>query len=55
VETLLARKIDILKGRNGETGSFMTNWDFVNMDFSEIIDNPYIEGKFEQMQEIVVG
>lgn len=54
VETLITRKVEILKGRNGETGSFMTNWDFVNMDFSEIVDNPWVEGQYEQMQELIV-
>lgn len=34
-ETVNARKIDILKGREGETGEFFINWDFVKMDFSE--------------------
>lgn len=36
VETQYRRKVDILKGRNGETGSFLINWDFHKMDFSEI-------------------
>ena len=26
----------ILKGRNGETGEFLTNWNFDKMDFSEV-------------------
>lgn len=37
VETIKQRKVTIMKGRNGETGEFYINWDFVNMDFSEII------------------
>lgn len=37
VETLKERQVEILKGRGGETGGFRTNWDFVNMDFSEIV------------------
>lgn len=38
VETLKQRKIEILKGRNGEVGSFSTRWDFGKMDFSEIVE-----------------
>lgn len=38
VETLLRRIIEVLKGRSGEVGSFMTNWDFYNMDFEEYIE-----------------
>lgn len=36
VSTLKSRKIEILKGRSGETGSFSTNWNFHTMDFSEM-------------------
>jgi replicative DNA helicase len=40
VENLYKRKIDVLKGRNGEVGSFDINWKFDIgpnfMDFSEI-------------------
>lgn len=36
VETLKSRRIDILKGRYGETGHFVVNWDFHNMNFDEI-------------------
>ncbi|MCO5157896.1 MAG: DnaB helicase C-terminal domain-containing protein [Aquamicrobium sp.] len=42
VETLLQRVIDILKGRNGEVGKFTTNWDFIGMDFSEVL-SPHVE------------
>lgn len=38
VETLAGRRIDILKGRSGETGFFRTAWDFHKMSFSEIKD-----------------
>lgn len=38
VETLQSRRIEILKGRNGEVGSFSTRWDFVKMDFQEIAE-----------------
>jgi len=35
IETQNRRRIDVMKGRNGETGGFFINWDFNNMDFSE--------------------
>jgi replicative DNA helicase len=38
VETLQSRRIEILKGRNGEVGSFSTRWDFTGMDFTELAD-----------------
>ncbi|WP_162742354.1 DnaB-like helicase C-terminal domain-containing protein [Nitratireductor sp. OM-1] len=37
VETIKQRKVEVLKGRNGETGSFSTAWDFETMDFTEIV------------------
>lgn len=41
VETLVRRKVEILAGRNGEVGSFQTNWDFsAKMDFSEVTEVP---------------
>lgn len=36
VETLMSRLIRVLKGREGEIGSFRVNWDFQNMNFDEI-------------------
>lgn len=36
VETLIRRRVEIMKGRNGETGAFLINWNFNQMDFSEI-------------------
>jgi len=42
VETKERRKIDILKGRFGETGEFYTNWDFKNMDFSECENTEHV-------------
>jgi hypothetical protein len=36
VSTMKSRMINILKGREGATGSFSVNWDFKKMDFSEI-------------------
>lgn len=38
IETEKYRTIEILKGRNGETGEFKINWDFNGMNFTEIID-----------------
>ena len=35
IETMKARQIRVLKGRNGETGQFSINWDFNIMDFDE--------------------
>lgn len=35
VEAMYRRKIEILKGRSGETGEFTVNWNFAKMDFSE--------------------
>lgn len=36
LETYQQREVDILKGRNGEQGKFLTYWDFLKMDFNEI-------------------
>jgi replicative DNA helicase len=47
VGTLLRRKVDVLKGRNGEVGSFVTRWNFNQMDFSE-----WIEPNTEDLQFI---
>lgn len=33
------RKLTIIKGRDGESGEILTNWNFAKMDFSEIIEN----------------
>lgn len=35
-ETMVRRKVSVLKGRGGETGEFYINWDFGGMNFSEI-------------------
>lgn len=35
IEHVARRKMHILKGRDGESGSFVTKWDFLKMDFSE--------------------
>jgi replicative DNA helicase len=36
IESVKARKIQVLKGRNGETGQFRTRWEFTHMRFEEI-------------------
>jgi len=46
VETINRRKNEILKGRNGEIGSFITNWNFQTMDFSEIEEQDVSELQF---------
>lgn len=42
-EALNRRKVTVLKGRYGETGTFEINWDFIRMCFDEYIDadDPY--------------
>jgi replicative DNA helicase len=49
VETLGKRKIRLLKGRNGETGEFTINWDFIKMDFSQL--DPPLEASQEVEEE----
>jgi hypothetical protein len=46
IETLKQRSIEILKGRNGETGSFNTAWEFDKMNFTQIIETPVKEFQF---------
>ena len=50
IETLVTRKIRVLKGRSGEVGSFVINWDFIGMDFKQI--DPPIDGKTEDEPEL---
>lgn len=38
LETAKHRKIEVLKGRSGEKGSFTTNWDFDAMNFQEVVE-----------------
>lgn len=38
VETLYQRLIKVLKGRNGEIGEFMIHWDFMKMNFDQVVD-----------------
>jgi len=37
VETMETRKIRVMKGRSGETGSFTINWNFDTLDFSQCL------------------
>lgn len=45
VETMMRRRVEILKGRGGEIGSFLVNWNFYKMDFSQ-----YYEKNLDQLQ-----
>ena len=38
IETTKSRDVQILKGRGGEVGKFRTYWDFVSMNFDEIVE-----------------
>lgn len=38
IETMVHRTVDVMKGRNGETGQFKINWDFIKMDFTQVTD-----------------
>lgn len=38
IETMQSRSVEIMKGRNGETGNFKIHWDFINMNFNEITE-----------------
>jgi replicative DNA helicase len=37
VETLLKRRVKVMKGRDGQIGGFEINWDFTKMDFGEVL------------------
>lgn len=45
IETEKRRRIDIIKGRNGESGEFIINWNFNKMDFSEVPTKKDKDGK----------
>lgn len=45
IETMKRRRVNILKGRNGEIGQFDINWAFDTMDFTE-----YVEPSISEMQ-----
>lgn len=46
VENLLEQRVSIMKGRNGETGSFMIRRDFMRMTFEEVQDQPVDEMEY---------
>lgn len=49
VETMISRLVDLLKGRNGETGQFRVNWDFILMNFTQMGLKPQAS---EELQDI---
>lgn len=51
IETEKRRKIDIIKGRNGETGEFLINWDFIGMDFDEVATKKDDQGNLVEVTE----
>lgn len=46
IETIKRRKATVMKGRNGEVGEFLINWNFMQMDFDEIVEAPKEEMQF---------
>ena len=52
IETIMTREVRILKGRDGEVGTFYTKWDFINMDFGELEKTP--KGMQEPDKKLVV-
>lgn len=46
IETLLRRLLVLLKGRNGESGRWMTHWNFEQMDFSQYVEQDVSELQF---------
>ena len=49
VETMKSRKIEVMKGRNGEVGQFSIAWDFTGMNFHQIM--PPVSGAVPQAVE----
>ena len=49
VETMNSRVIEVMKGRNGETGEFSINWDWNIMDFSQIVQS--VASEYQQLSE----
>lgn len=48
VETMHRRRIEVIKGRNGETGKFIIRWNFNQMDFSEWLEEDTEDLQFIQ-------
>jgi replicative DNA helicase len=58
-ESLVRKRIDVMKGRSGEQGVFYCNWDFNRMNFSQIAEegtehDPYSYNPDEQPSEAPV-
>jgi replicative DNA helicase len=49
VETILRKRLDLLKGRNGEVGAFDVRWDFQLMDFRELTQS---EAKVDELDYV---
>lgn len=45
LETQMRRKVEVLKGRNGESGEFLINWDFRGMNFDEVSSKKNEQGE----------
>lgn len=43
VETIIRRRVEIMKGRSGEKGQFFVRWDFEKMNFTEIESEEPVE------------
>jgi Replicative DNA helicase len=52
VETMKSRKVQVMKGRNGEIGQFSIAWDFTSMSFHQT--NPPLSpaAKVDEMQDL---
>ena len=50
IETMLKRKVRVLKGRNGEIGEFEIAWDFQGMDFGQV--TPAINSQEQENLEL---
>ncbi len=42
------KRVEVLKGRSGETGSFRTRWDFRHMDFSQVDEGEGLDVTLEE-------
>lgn len=48
IEQQKRRRVDVIKGRNGETGEFLINWDFVGMEFNEVATITDADGNLKE-------
>lgn len=51
VETMLRRKVDVMKGRSGEIGSFYINWLFDTMNFDQVQEEGESEDPKDDYQQ----